>query len=188
MKALTRKNARTGPEASRSFPPVSSPKASILILGSMPGVQSLRAQQYYAHPRNAFWPILMQALGIIAAHDAPLPSYEARLHHLREHGIALWDVLQYCERPGSLDASIRRDSMVLNDFGAFMAQHPRIRRICFNGATAATLFERHAAPVLEDMNLLPSERVRLPSTSPAHAGMPKQAKLEAWRAALSPTL
>lgn len=169
---------------SYSFPFVSAPDARILILGSMPGVQSLQAQQYYAHPRNAFWPILMQVLGVGRADD-PLPDYALRLQHLKQHRIALWDVLQYCERPGSLDASIRRESIVLNDFSTFLQQHTQVQRICFNGTTAANLFERHVAPLLEPAGLLPPERLRLPSTSPAHAGMPRQEKLKAWHAALS---
>ena len=186
MNAVNQKIEHPRPEeASESFPPICAPDAGILVLGSMPGVQSLQAQQYYAHPRNAFWPILMQVLGVVTDYGAPLPSYEARVQHMRQHRIAVWDVLQYCERPGSLDASIRRDTMVLNDFGAFLQQHPRIRRICFNGATAATLFERHATPLLQGLNLLPAERLRLPSTSPAHAGMTRQDKLSAWRDALT---
>lgn len=150
----------------------------------MPGLPSLQAQRYYAHPRNAFWPILMQALGINTTTDDPLPDYEERLHHLQQAGIALWDVLQYCERPGSLDANIRRSSMVLNDFPAFMAAHSRIHCICFNGATAAALFERHAAPALQADGLLPPRRLRLPSTSPAHASMSRQEKLLLWREAI----
>lgn len=170
---------------SHGFPPASRPDARILILGSMPGVQSLQAGQYYAHPRNAFWPILMQALGCISTSGAPLPDYEERLRHLQDHHIALWDVLQYCERPGSLDANIRRDSMVLNDFPAFIRRHPQIRLICFNGATAATLFERHAAPLLKADGLLPEHRLRLPSTSPAHASMSRQDKLLLWQQAVT---
>lgn len=184
MKSSSPPSSATGEYGNASFPPVSAPDARILILGSMPGVQSLQAQQYYAHPRNAFWPILMQVLGIGQADD-PLPDYALRLQHLQQHRIALWDVLQYCERPGSLDASIRRESIVLNDFSTFLQQHLQVQRICFNGATAAHLFERHAAPLLAQQNRLPAERLRLPSTSPAHAGMPRQEKLKAWQAALS---
>ena len=173
------------PEGSVSFAPIAAPNARILVLGSMPGVPSLQAQQYYANPRNAFWPILMHILGVVPEERAPLPSYETRVQHIQQHGIALWDVLQYCERSGSLDANIRRDTMVLNNFVGFFQQHPLIQRICFNGATAATLFERHATPVLHEAGLLPPERLKLPSTSPAHAGMTRQDKLSAWKAALT---
>lgn len=176
------------PHASLSFPPIAATDARILVLGSMPGVQSLQAQQYYAHPRNAFWPILMHVLGITVKYDDALPTYQTREQHIRQHGIAVWDVLQYCERPGSLDANIRRDTMVLNDFAAFFKQHPHIHRICFNGAAAATLFERHVTPILQDFGLLPAERLRLPSTSPANAGITRQDKLHAWRSALTQPL
>ncbi|MCO7642733.1 DNA-deoxyinosine glycosylase [Pseudomonas sp. S 311-6] len=160
------------------FPPIAAPGARILVLGSMPGQQSLRAQAYYAHPRNAFWPIMGQLLGF--APDAP---YAQRAAMLQQHGIALWDVLQSCVRPGSLDADIDRRSLVCNDFPAFLATYPGITRICCNGAAAHELFRRHALPALGPEH--PYELLRLPSTSPAHAGMTQAAKLDAWRAVLA---
>lgn len=161
----------------RSFAPVAAPDARLLILGSMPGVASLSAGRYYAHPRNAFWPILGQVLGL-----APEASYEQRLQALRAAGIALWDVLQSCERPGSLDGAIARDSIEPQDISGFLGAHPRVRSILFNGAAAEQLFRRHVLPGLiaaQDLRL-----VRLPSTSPAHAGMGGHEKLERWRQAL----
>lgn len=157
----------------------------MLVLGSMPGVQSLRAGQYYAHPRNAFWRIMMRALLPGADAEAPLPAYSQRLAWLQANGIVLWDVLQYCERPGSLDAAIRRDSMVFNDFAGLLARHAGIGRICFNGAAACDLFERHVAPALLAAGGLPPDRRRLPSTSPAHAGMSFEDKLRLWCEALA---
>ncbi|QDQ86152.1 DNA-deoxyinosine glycosylase [Alcaligenaceae bacterium SJ-26] len=174
----------TNASSSYSFAPVEAPQARLLVLGSMPGVQSLRAGQYYAHPRNAFWRIMMHALLPDTAADAPLPAYAQRLTWLQANGIVLWDVLQYCERPGSLDAAIRRDSMVFNDFAGLLARHPGIVRICFNGAAACDLFERHVAPELLAAGYLPPDRRRLPSTSPAHAGMSFEDKQRLWCEAL----
>lgn len=161
----------------RSFPPVSAPDARVLVLGSMPGEASLAAGEYYAHPRNLFWPIM----GVLAGAHPALP-YERRIDVLRASGIALWDVMASCVRPGSLDASIRPASVVANDFAAFLATHPSIAAIFFNGATAETAFRRHALPTLAAAPPMQ----RLPSTSPAHAALGFEAKLEAWRAALAP--
>ncbi|MFC3336947.1 DNA-deoxyinosine glycosylase [Paracandidimonas soli] len=173
-----RSSSRSDVPEAASFPPVVGHDPGILVLGSMPGVRSLERQQYYAHPRNAFWPVMAEVFGF----DAALP-YEARLAQLAAHGVALWDVLAQCRRPGSLDAAIERDSIVCNDFSAFLARHGGIRRICFNGATAEQLFRRHALPGLAERQL--PELVRLPSTSPAHAGMVFEEKLRQWRAALA---
>lgn len=159
----------------RSFPPVADPAtAHTLILGSMPGVASLAAGRYYAHSRNQFWPIM----GALFDAGPELP-YEARLQALMRAGIALWDVLHSCERPGSLDADIDLRSAQANDFADFFAAHPGIRRVAFNGGTAERLFRRDIAPQLRSLEL-----IRLPSTSPAHAGMPAERKLAAWQAAL----
>ncbi|MCD0504576.1 DNA-deoxyinosine glycosylase [Bordetella petrii] len=144
----------------------------------MPGVASLRVQQYYAHPRNAFWPIAAAACGFDLHAD-----YAARIAALNAAGIALWDVLQACDRTGSLDADIALASIVPNDFGAFFRAHPGIVRVCFNGAKAAALFRRHVLPTLRAAH--PLEYIALPSTSPAHAAMSMQQKALAWSQALS---
>lgn len=157
------------------FPPIADPSARILILGSMPGDASLRANQYYAHPRNAFWRIVEGVFGIPADLD-----YEARCEGLRSRGVAVWDVLQTCHRTGSLDAAIDRTSLVANDFRGFLTTHGRIRTICFNGAMAAESFRRHVLPTLTTVQAgLPS--VKLPSTSPANASYSFDRKLDAWR-------
>lgn len=160
----------------RGLPPVSDPSATILVLGSMPGAESLRLQQYYAHPRNLFWPIAGALFGALPA----LP-YAERLDALRRSGVAVWDVLDACRRPGSLDSAIEPGSIRVNDFAAFFAAHPRLRRIGFNGAFAETTFRRR---VIAGGVGLPDELelLRLPSTSPANAGIPWPAKLAAWRA------
>ena len=157
----------------QSFAPLSDRHARVLILGSMPGEASLRAGQYYAHPRNAFWPIMGQLVGFAA--DAPYPERTAALVAA---GYAVWDVLASCRRAGSLDSAVERDSMVANDFGAFFAEHPSIETVFFTGGAAQANYRRLAF-------VSPTVRyVRLPSTSPAHA-VPFAVKLAAWRAALS---
>ena len=158
----------------QSFPPVSSPDATVLILGSMPGVASLRAGQYYAHPRNGFWSIM----GALTGAGRELP-YAERLVRLQAAGVALWDVLQSCVREGSLDTAIDDRSSVPNDFEAFFREHPAIKRVFFNGAKAEQCFRRQVL----GRQVIPYGLVlaRLPSTSPAHAGMTLENKLEKWR-------
>ena len=154
----------------------------MLILGSMPGARSLAASQYYAHPHNAFWHIL----GALCGFSASAP-YRERTRQLREHGIALWDVLLSCERPGSLDSSIVRASMRTNDFASFLLRHRRIGLVLCNGSTAFGLFTARVRPALRPpWNGV--RCIRMPSTSPAHAGMRVSQKLAAWRAALAPVL
>lgn len=168
-------------QAIRAFPPSALPFAHTLILGSMPGERSLLAGEYYAHPRNAFWPVVEAVLGI--ARDWP---YRQRLQALREQGYALWDVLASCQRSGSLDSAIRPESVVTNDFAAFFAEHTHITRVFFNGAKAEALFRRQVWPGLSD--LYPYlELLRLPSTSPAHAGLSLERKMAAWQAVRMPT-
>jgi len=161
----------------QGFAPLAGPAARVLVLGSMPGVASLRRQQYYAHPRNAFWPIAATLCGFDAQAD-----YARRVAALTAAGVALWDVVQACERPGSLDADIAAASVVPNDFEAFLRAHPGIVRIGFNGAKAAALYRRHVLPGLAIGRSL--EYLDLPSTSPAHAAMSRDDKLAAWRRAL----
>lgn len=161
-----------------SFAPIASVESRVLILGTMPGRASLRARQYYAHPQNAFWPIVGELLGFDAAGD-----YLIRTSSLTAAGIALWDVLQSCERESSLDSDIDRATVVANDFVTFFARYPRIRRIYFNGAHAERLYARYARPLLADLRQI--ETVRLPSTSPAYAAMPLAEKLRAWRAVVA---
>jgi hypoxanthine-DNA glycosylase len=162
------------------FPPIADRDARVLVLGSMPGAASLRARQYYAHPHNAFWPIVGSLCGAVP--DLP---YAARCAQLRLHGIALWDVLTRCVRPGSLDADIDPATIVTNDFAAFFARHPRIEAVFCNGGTAFACYRRHVLPVLRDAARALAV-VRLPSTSPAHAGMRLADKRRRWLRALRP--
>ncbi|NOR18668.1 MAG: DNA-deoxyinosine glycosylase [Xanthomonadales bacterium] len=156
---------------SQSFAPVARPDARILILGSMPGVASLDAVQYYAFPRNAFWRIMGE---LFAA--GPELDYPLRLERLKENQIALWDVIGTCHRPGSLDSAISNDGMITNDFNQFFIQHKEIRQVFFNGQKAADLFRKKVMPdIIGNFNY-----TALPSTSPANAAKTYAAKLAAW--------
>ena len=154
-----------------SFDPIANRDARVLLVGSMPGVASLQAHRYYAHPRNAFWPILAAFCGF----DAEEP-YARRLLALRRARLALWDVLGRCHRQGSLDADIDAASMVANDFAGFLATHPQVHAVGCNGGTAHRLFRKLVVPTLPR----PLEVVPLPSTSPAHARMSLADKQTIW--------
>lgn len=160
---------------SYSFPAVAKSEAQILILGSMPGVESLKQQQYYAHPRNAFWPIMAELFHLDLA-----ANYKQRCDFIAEKGIAIWDVLKACHRPGSLDQDIDADTVEANDFSLFFAAHTNINAVFFNGAKAEQLFNRCVLPKLEakyDYLVY----LRMPSTSPAHAAMTLEQKIKAWK-------
>ncbi|OZF28134.1 DNA-deoxyinosine glycosylase [Rhodococcus sp. 14-2496-1d] len=159
-----------------SFEPIVGPGATILILGSMPGVASLAAQQYYAHPRNAFWPIMGTLFGA-----GPELPYDERTERLRGHGVAVWDVLKLCTREGSLDSAIVESSIEANDFGNLFAENPGIDRVFFNGAKAAESYRRHVRTVTPHVRF-----TRLPSTSPALATLDLAAKTLEWSNALRP--
>ena len=166
----------------RCFPPLLSPQARVLILGSMPGQASLAAQTYYAHPRNAFWPLMADLLGF-----SPQLPYAERVAALQVAGIAVWDVLQRCQRPGSLDANIDPGSMQTNDFHLLLTQHPQLRTLFFNGTTAETCFRRHVLPNLPTSLQKSLQLTRLPSTSPAHASLSFAEKRLAWKKILPPS-
>ncbi len=157
---------------SYSFPPIVGSKPKMLILGSMPGVASLEAQQYYAHPRNAFWPIMAELFEINLDW-----SYQTRCQQLADKGVAVWDVLKACHRPGSLDQHIDPASIEANDFEQFFRLYPTIEAVFFNGGKSQQVFQRHVLPVLSVTPFL----TRLPSTSPAHASLNFSQKLEAWK-------
>ncbi|KUO59976.1 hypothetical protein APF79_09395 [bacterium BRH_c32] len=151
-----------------SFPPIVDKNSKILILGSMPGERSLQANEYYAHPQNKFWKIMMTIFG-----ESQMLAYSKRLEVLQKNHVALWDVLENCERKGSLDQNIKAE--IPNDFSSFLYEHNNITHIFFNGGTVEKLFNRH---VLRQGNIV---YTKLPSTSPAHAGMSFETKLKIWR-------
>lgn len=157
---------------SRGFAAESRADARVLVLGSLPGVRSIEAGQYYAHPRNAFWPIMAGLFGF----EEGLP-YRQRIAALLERRVALWDVLGESHRPGSLDSAIDVASARPNDFDAFFSAHTALGLVAFNGRKAEALFRRLVLPRLA---ALPPPAVLLPSTSPAHAAMDRATKAGHW--------
>ncbi|MBL8300108.1 MAG: DNA-deoxyinosine glycosylase [Rhodanobacteraceae bacterium] len=147
----------------------------ILILGSMPGIRSLAAGQYYAHPKNLFWPLMQAVFGVEAGQP-----YAQRMVQLLASGVGLWDVLQGCERRGSLDSAIAVSSEIPNAIPALLQQHREIRAVAFNGAKAAQAFKKHIAADIPPERLRELELHELPSTSPAHASMAREEKIRRW--------
>lgn len=150
-----------------SFAPISSKKSKVLILGTMPGMKSLELNQYYGHAQNNFWKFMFLILKEEFSYD-----YETRKNLLLQNNIALWDVLQFCDRVGSLDSAIKNE--IANDFENFLKNHPNINTIIFNGQKAAAFFKKYV-----DLNK-EYQKFTLPSTSPANAGKTFQDKLQEW--------
>jgi hypoxanthine-DNA glycosylase len=143
----------------------------------MPGIRSLELNQYYGHERNLFWPFM----GIICG-AAPRLNYAERVEVLKKAGITLWDVLQHCERTGSLDAAIISSSEIPNDIPGLLSQHTSIQAVAFNGRKAEQAFYKHIYPQLDTTLLEALTFLPLPSTSPANASIPRPVKLESWKA------
>ncbi|MBO4633332.1 MAG: DNA-deoxyinosine glycosylase [Lentisphaeria bacterium] len=156
----------------RSFAPVAGTDARVLILGSMPGGESLRKQQYYAHPRNIFWRIM----GTLFDFPSELP-YEKRLDHLKLRHVALWDALAGCKRAGSLDSNIRDPEP--NDIAGLLRHCPSIRVIFCNGGASYRFLKKYHAGLFSRPEL---EIIQLPSTSPAAALYSFEEKLSRWTA------
>ncbi|NRT57193.1 DNA-deoxyinosine glycosylase [Sphaerotilus uruguayifluvii] len=149
------------------FGPVVGPRTRLMVLGSFPGVASLAQQQYYAHPRNQFWPILSALWGL----DLWALPYLDRLEVLRERGLGLWDVYARVRREGSLDSAI--EAAELNDLAGLRHIAPGLEAVAHNGAESARTMRR--------LQALGFAVHRLPSTSPANAGWSFERKLAAWR-------
>ena len=153
------------------FQAIKPDKPKLLILGTMPSVRSIEDDFYYAHPRNAFWPIMSRYLSV------DLQTVGQKTQALLNANIMLWDVLQSCERIGSLDSAIKHPQV--NDFEALLNEYPDLKRILFNGKTAQDLFKKH---VLKKQNLPTDlELICLPSTSPANAALTLEDKWLFWR-------
>ena len=153
----------------KSFDPVFAPDAKVMIVGSMPSVKSLADAQYYAHPRNAFWPILFDIFG-----QMPHNDYIRKMDLIRDNRLALWDAAACCYREGSLDSNMR--DIIYNDFNRLYAHCPGIDTVLCNGGTAHTLFMKSG--FAGDRRV-----IRMPSTSPAYT-MPYDKKLAVWKQTL----
>jgi hypoxanthine-DNA glycosylase len=150
------------------LPPVLSPHTRLVVLGSFPSARSLAAQQYYAHPRNQFWPLVSALFG----QDLAALPYADRIDFIREHGLGLWDVYAACRREGSLDSAI--EAAEPNDLAALPRLAPALQGIAHNGSESARALKVTGALGLPVW--------RLPSSSPAHAAWSFERKLQAWRA------
>ncbi len=155
------------------FPPILGSEPCLLILGSMPSVASLEKQQYYGKPQNAFWKIMGELFGA-----GPAVPYEERAQILIDKGIAVWDVLASCVRPGSLDSAIEMSTAEVNPLAAMLAQEASLTHVIFNGRKAEEFFNKR---VLADMKRTDIRYICLPSTSPAMASLRFPAKLERWQ-------
>ena len=161
----------------QSFAPLVTAQSRVLVMGSMPGVESLNAKQYYAHPRNAFWRIMAELFQFSVALD-----YGARCEALMDSGVGLWDSMRECERPGSLDSAVVDATIEANDFASLFARHGQLRHVFFNGAKSEQVFKRHVLPTLPADCVAELGMRRLPRTSPAHASLNFAQKLSAWTA------
>ena len=157
---------------STGFAPLASSGARVLILGTLPGPRSLERHEYYAHPQNAFWPIMEGLFGPFGM------DYSRRAAGLMRVGIAVWDVLAAAPRDGALDSRIERARAIPNDFTAFYRMHPGIVALCFNGTGAAQLYRRLVAPGLAPEHLAMPGHL-LPSTSPTRT-ISREIKQKAW--------
>jgi hypoxanthine-DNA glycosylase len=151
--------------------PVIDTRTRLIVLGSFPSVASLQAGEYYAHPRNHFWPLLSAIWGV----DLRALAYRERLQEALRHGLGIWDVYAHCRREGSLDSAIQDAGF--NDLAGLKPLAPQLQAIAHNGGESARAmrFTRSlGVPVL-----------RLPSSSPANASWRFERKLAAWREAFT---
>lgn len=155
----------------QAFPPLVNQNSKILILGTMPGEKSLELQEYYGNKGNSFWKLLFTLF------DQPLPKeYAEKKQLLKENDIALWDVLAYCERTGSLDSNIKNEKA--NDFESFYKQYPNIRHVFFSSKNASNFYDKYVGRKKDLQYSI------LPSPSGANASKSFLQKLEEWEALL----
>ena len=155
-----------------SFPPIINYESKILILGSIPGMKSLEMKQYYAHPQNKFWKIICELF-----HEELTTYYTERIKILEKYHVALWDVIDTCERKGSLDSEIRNEEA--NKIGELLHSYPNINAVFCNGQKSYKNLQK----ILPKDFHLPI--IVLPSTSPAHASLRYEVKLKSWKMVLN---
>ncbi len=160
----------TGKPIDQGFQAILGASPAVLILGTMPSVASLASSQYYGHPRNSFWWIMSH----LCDFDETL-DYTSRVDKVKAGGIAIWDVIHRCHRPGSLDSAIDESTLQANPIAQLLDEHPTIKVIAFNGQAANKLARKHLK-----LNLFDCEQVCMPSTSPAYAAMTRETKLDNW--------
>ncbi|MCX4275573.1 MAG: DNA-deoxyinosine glycosylase [Candidatus Gastranaerophilales bacterium] len=155
----------------RSFQPRADKNSRVLILGSMPGVKSLELQEYYAHPQNRFWKVM----GKLCSEPSLVEfSYEKRIEILLNNGFALWDVIKFCKREGSLDSDITDEKP--NDIKGLLKKYPKIKTVFLNGNKAFGSFKKYFPKLLEEYKC-----VKCPSTSPANARYRLDDLVEEWQ-------
>ena len=170
----------TEPITIKSFDPIAHENCSVLILGTMPGNQSLEQKKYYGHPDNIFWDVIVRVLmPSVTEQEIDKLTYADKEKLLLQNDIALWDVLQYCSRSGNLDSKIRNE--IKNDFETFFARHSKIKRIIFNGQKAEKYFDSCFKHLIEQYDIT---KVVFPSTSSSHS-LNAFKKLRQWRATIT---
>lgn len=148
----------------------------MLVLGTVPSLASLAQRQSYAHPQNLFWPFMGEL------YDAgPGHAYAERIARLHARGVGIWDVLERCERRGSLDSDIVAASEVANDIPGLLERAPTIAAIALNGAKALQVYRRRIEPAIDPERRARLAVLALPSTSPANASITRADKLARWR-------
>lgn len=150
-----------------SFPPIEANNPKVLILGTMPSVKSLALKQYYGHPQNSFWKLMFEIFS-----QPYLDNYSVKTQLLIDNKICLWDVLQVCEREGSLDSNISKE--IENDIKGLLSRNKQVSTVCFNGKSAEKYFQKYIGNI-ETVN-----QIILPSTSPANTRLTYRDKLKEW--------
>ncbi len=158
----------------KSFEPIVNNESEILILGSMPGIKSLEAQEYYAHPQNRFWKIM----AILCNYsDLEKKDYKVKTKTILGNKFALWDTIRSCSRKGSLDSNIQ--NIKPTDIKSLLKKYPNIKKICCNGAKSYSLFLKYSKDIPSYVKV-----IQLPSTSPANAKYSLTKLLKEWEAVL----
>jgi len=157
------------------FDPIINLQSKILILGTLPGTLSLERHEYYADPQNQFWDI------VYSVYDLPVISnYIERCKFILNHGLALWDVLNFADREGALDSAIRND--VPNDLPKLLNDYPNIKCLIFNGSKAEKLFKKYNNKLYKTMNCA---RVSSSSPTPGKYVKALEEKRSEWKSAFN---